>query len=126
MIKKEKIYTDDEISSLSPIEAMRFRPTVFIGETGITGVMHLLKEIITNSVDEFLSGYGKNITIEINAENVTAPKFKVIDEGRGIPLGKLLDSVSKMNTSGKYSDITGKGGYGVSAGLKCGLLYSNV
>lgn len=117
MSKKILDYTDDQISSLTPVEAIRFRPTVYIGETGALGVMHLLKETVTNSIDEFIGGYGKVVIVEIKAENPSAPIFKVIDEGRGIPLGKLVDSVSKMNTSGKYGDITGNTGYGISAGL---------
>lgn len=119
MTKKILEYTENQIASLTPVESLRYRPTVFIGETGTAGVMHLLKETVTNSIDEFIGGFGKTILIEIDAQDTNAPKFKITDEGRGIPLQKLVDSVSVMNTSGKYGDISGKGGqgYGVSAGL---------
>ncbi len=129
MSKKEvAAYTADTVQSLTPIEAMRKRPTVFIGETGKHGVMHLLKEVVANSVDEFLQGFGKTIVVSIDAIDPNAPKFKVRDFARGIPHEKLWDSVATMNTSGKYGDIEGKGGdaYGVSAGLKFGPSYSNI
>lgn len=116
---KNSNYTEDQIASLSSLEAMRFRPTVYIGETGNAGVMHLLKEVVTNSIDEFIGGFGNSIIVDINTKDENFPKFKVIDFGRGIPLGSLVNSVSVLNTSGKYGDIAGKGGqgYGTTAGL---------
>ena len=113
---KELTYNDEHVSSLNQVEAMRFRPTVIIGETGLHGVMHLAKETLTNSVDEALNGFGDVITLTIDTK---IPRFTVEDHGRGIPLGKLVDSVSVMNTSGKYGDISGKGsgGYNGSGGL---------
>ena len=120
VVKKTFEYGDSAISSLTPIEAMRHRPTVYIGEIGHHGIMHLLKEGVTNSIDEFIGGHGNEVTVGIDLKSDKfGPRFWIRDFGRGIPLGKLVDSVSKMNTSGKYSDIDGKGGtgYGVSAGL---------
>ena len=119
MTKKHLEYTDDHIDSLSDVEAFRLRPTVYIGDIGLHGVMHLFKEIVTNSIDEHLSGFGNIVEIYINFDDKRGPKFTIVDSGRGIPLGKLHDSVSKKNTSGKYGDIGSKksGGYGQSAGL---------
>jgi len=121
-------YTDVQIASLNPIEGVRYRPTLYIGEVGFPGLIHLLKEVVTNSIDEFIGGFGKKILVEIESPNKDFPLFRVSDEGRGIPLGKLKDSVSKLHTSGKYGDITGKGGqgYNVSGGLNgVGLKLAN-
>ena len=113
-------YTEDNISSLSQVEALRYRPTVYIGELGTTGMFHLLKEVVTNSVDEFIGGYGKEVCVSIDTKtDKRGPRFTVEDYGRGMPHGKIEDMVAKLNTSGKYGDISGKssGGYGTSAGL---------
>lgn len=118
-IGREQAYTEDQISSLTPIEAMRFRPTVYIGETGLAGVMHIFKEVFSNSMDEFIGGFGDTVVTEIDIKDRNAPRFRVTDYGRGIPLGSLADAVGKLNTSGKYGDISGEdcSGYKVSSGL---------
>src|SRR6201985_1296401 len=95
-------YSDDSIRSLDWKEHIRLRPGMYIGKLGDgsaydDGVYVLLKEIIDNSIDEFVMGAGK--TIEVNMSD---HKVSVRDYGRGIPLGKVIDCVSKINTGGKY------------------------
>ncbi len=95
-------YTEDNIRSLDWKEHIRMRPGMYIGKLGDgssqdDGIYILLKEVIDNSIDEFVMGAGK--TIEISVQN---NRVIVRDFGRGIPLGKVVDVVSKMNTGGKY------------------------
>ncbi len=95
-------YTEENIRSLDWKEHIRMRPGMYIGKLGDgssadDGIYILLKEVIDNCIDEFVMGAGKTIDISIK-ENVV----KVRDYGRGIPLGKVVDVVSKMNTGGKY------------------------
>jgi len=95
-------YTEDNIKSLDWKEHIRMRPGMYIGKLGNgsspdDGIYILLKEVLDNSIDEFVMGAGKTIEIFINNNGVT-----VRDYGRGIPLGKVVDVVSKMNTGGKY------------------------
>jgi topoisomerase-4 subunit B len=95
-------YNEDNIRSLDWKEHIRMRPGMYIGKLGDgsspdDGIYILLKEVLDNSIDEFVMGAGK--TIEIN---ITDGKVSVRDYGRGIPLGKVVDVVSKMNTGGKY------------------------
>ena len=95
-------YTEENIRSLDWKEHIRMRPGMYIGKLGDgsasdDGIYILLKEIIDNSVDEFVMGAGKTIEITLK-ENI----IKVRDYGRGIPLGKVVDVVSRMNTGGKY------------------------
>ncbi|MBO0340881.1 MAG: DNA topoisomerase IV subunit B [Bacteroidota bacterium] len=95
-------YTEDNIRSLDWKEHIRMRPGMYIGKLGDgssadDGIYILLKEVLDNSIDEFVMGAGK--TIEINIKDNTV---HVRDYGRGIPLGKVVDVVSKMNTGGKY------------------------
>ncbi|MDF0717250.1 DNA topoisomerase IV subunit B [Muricauda sp. 334s03] len=95
-------YTEDNIRSLDWKEHIRMRPGMYIGKLGDgssadDGIYILLKEVLDNSIDEFVMGSGK--TIEINIKENTV---HVRDYGRGIPLGKVVDVVSKMNTGGKY------------------------
>jgi len=95
-------YSEDSIRSLDWKEHIRLRPGMYIGKLGDgsaydDGIYVLLKEIVDNSIDEFVMGSGK--TIEIN---VSEHKVAVRDYGRGIPLGKVIDCVSKINTGGKY------------------------
>lgn len=95
-------YTEDNIKSLEWHEHIRMRPGMYIGKLGNgqspdDGIYVLAKEIIDNSIDEFVMGAGKRIEIEIQDREV-----HVRDYGRGIPLGKVIDCVSKMNTGGKY------------------------
>ena len=98
----ESQYTEDNIRSLDWKEHIRLRPGMYIGKLGDgssadDGIYILLKETIDNCIDEFVMGAGKTIDIAIQGEKVT-----VRDYGRGIPLGKVVDVVSKMNTGGKY------------------------
>ncbi len=95
-------YTEDNIRSLDWKEHIRMRPGMYIGKLGDgssqdDGIYILLKEVLDNSIDEFVMGAGK--TIEISVQN---QRVIVRDYGRGIPLGKVVDVVSKMNTGGKY------------------------
>ena len=95
-------YTEENIRSLDWKEHIRLRPGMYIGKLGDgssadDGIYILLKETIDNSIDEFVMGAGKTIEISIQGDKVS-----VRDYGRGIPLGKVVDVVSKMNTGGKY------------------------
>ncbi|HND83339.1 MAG TPA: DNA topoisomerase IV subunit B [Chitinophagales bacterium] len=95
-------YTEDNIRSLDWKEHIRLRPGMYIGKLGDgsapdDGIYVLLKEIIDNSIDEFVMGHGKQIDVSIKDKTVT-----VRDYGRGIPLGAVIDCVSKINTGGKY------------------------
>src|SRR5699024_2780826 len=95
-------YTEENIRSLDWKEHIRMRPGMYIGKLGDgstadDGIYILLKEVIDNSIDEYVMGAGKTIDISIQG-----PRVIVRDYGRGIPLGKVVDVVSKMNTGGKY------------------------
>lgn len=95
-------YSEDSIRSLDWKEHIRLRPGMYIGKLGDgsstdDGIYILLKEIIDNSIDEYVMGNGRQIEIKISEGKVT-----VRDYGRGIPLGKVIDCVSKINTGGKY------------------------
>jgi topoisomerase-4 subunit B len=95
-------YTEDEIRSLDWKEHIRLRPGMYIGKLGDgtaadDGIYVLVKEIIDNSIDEHVMGNGKKIDVKVEEHRVT-----VRDYGRGIPLGKVIDCVSKINTGGKY------------------------
>lgn len=95
-------YTEDNIRSLDWKEHIRMRPGMYIGKLGDgssadDGIYILLKEVLDNSIDEFVMGSGKTIEVKIKDNMVS-----VRDYGRGIPLGKVVDVVSKMNTGGKY------------------------
>ena len=97
-------YTEDNIRTIEGIDIIRLRPGMYIGRLGNgsnpgDGIYVLLKETIDNSVDEFTMGYGKVIDISIEDRTVS-----VRDYGRGIPLGKLVDATSKLNTGGKYDN----------------------
>ena len=97
-------YTDDKIQHLDALEHIRLRSGMYIGRLGDgsnqnDGIYILLKEIIDNSIDEFIVGFGNRIDVEIKENHV-----KVRDYGRGIPLGKVVDCVSQINTGGKYND----------------------
>ncbi|CAH2560123.1 DNA topoisomerase IV subunit B [Cardinium endosymbiont of Oedothorax gibbosus] len=96
-------YTEANIRSLAWQEHLRLRPGMYIGKLGDgslpdDGIYILIKEVIDNSVDEFVMGYGKKIEIKISDDN----QVSVRDFGRGIPLGKVIDCVAKINTGGKY------------------------
>ena len=96
------LYTEENIRSLNWREHIRMRPGMYIGKLGDgsspdDGIYILLKEVIDNSIDEFVMGEGKLIDIELDKDRVS-----IRDYGRGIPLGKVIEVVSKMNTGGKY------------------------
>lgn len=95
-------YTEDNIRSLDWQEHIRLRPGMYIGKLGDgsspdDGIYILLKEVIDNSIDEFAMGHGKKIEVTVKDGTVSVRDF-----GRGIPLGKVIDCVSKMNTGAKY------------------------
>ncbi|TXK46376.1 type IIA DNA topoisomerase subunit B [Pontibacter qinzhouensis] len=102
MAELEHNYNEDSIRSLEPREHIRLRPGMYIGKLGDgssadDGIYILVKEVIDNSIDEHVMGFGKTIEIKISDH-----KVQVRDYGRGIPLGKVIDCVSKINTGGKY------------------------
>ena len=110
----ENSYTEDNIRSLDWKEHIRLRPGMYIGKLGDgsshdDGIYVLLKEVIDNSVDEFVMGTGKNIEISIKEGKVT-----VRDYGRGIPLGKVIDCVSRINTGAKYDSRAFKKSVGLN------------
>ncbi|TXE11918.1 type IIA DNA topoisomerase subunit B [Seonamhaeicola algicola] len=107
-------YTEDNIRSLDWKEHIRMRPGMYIGKLGDgsspdDGIYILLKEVLDNSIDEFVMGAGKTIDISIQGNKVI-----VRDYGRGIPLGKVVDVVSKMNTGGKYDSKAFKKSVGLN------------
>ena len=98
----EPIYDESTIKSLDWKEHIRTRPGMYIGKLGDgsshdDGIYILLKEVVDNCIDEFIMGHGKIIDIKVSGQKVT-----IRDYGRGIPLGKVIDCVSKINTGGKY------------------------
>ena len=113
-------YSEEHIKTLEWREHIRLRPGMYIGKLGDgssqdDGVYVLLKEVMDNALDEYMMGYGKKIDVSINGKEV-----RVRDYGRGIPLGKVLDAVSKMNTGAKYDSkafkkSVGLNGVGVKA-----------
>jgi topoisomerase-4 subunit B len=114
MAEKEAKYTEDSIRSLDWKEHIRLRPGMYIGKLGDgsahdDGIYVLLKEVIDNCIDEFVMGYGKTIDISIKDGMV-----KVRDYGRGIPLGKVIDVVSKINTGAKYDSEAFKKSVGLN------------
>lgn len=106
-------YTEDSIRSLDWREHIRLRPGMYIGKLGDgsapdDGIYVLVKEILDNSIDEHMMGHGRTIEVKISEH-----KVEVRDYGRGIPLGKVIDCVSKINTGGKYDS----GAFQKSVGL---------
>src|SRR5512136_1202278 len=101
---KHHNYDEDKIKSLSSLEHIRKRTGMYIGRVGDgtdydDGIYILLKEIVDNAIDEYIMGYGSRIAVSLNGSQVT-----VRDYGRGIPLGKVVECVSRINTGAKYSD----------------------
>lgn len=101
---KSKDYGDDKIIHLDALEHIRLRSGMYIGRLGDgsnqnDGIYILLKEVVDNAIDEFIMGFGKKIEIEVKDNRV-----KVRDYGRGIPLGKVVECVSEINTGAKYND----------------------
>ena len=98
------IYDEDSVLHMSALEHIRLRPGMYIGRLGNgshvdDGIYVLMKEVVDNSIDEFIMGCGNRITIRIEDSKVS-----VRDLGRGIPLGKVIDCVSEINTGAKYND----------------------
>ncbi|MGY5355837.1 DNA topoisomerase IV subunit B [Wenyingzhuangia sp. IMCC45467] len=113
-MSQETKYTEDNIRSLDWKEHIRMRPGMYIGKLGDgssqdDGIYILIKEVIDNSIDEFVMGTGKTIEISVKDEVV-----KIRDYGRGVPLGKVVDVVSKMNTGGKYDSRAFKKSVGLN------------
>ncbi|MBK7230951.1 MAG: ATP-binding protein [Saprospiraceae bacterium] len=107
-------YTEENIKSLDWKEHIRLRPGMYIGKLGDgshidDGIYILLKEVIDNCIDEYVMGYGKEIEIEIQEGLV-----RIRDYGRGIPLGKVVDCVSQINTGGKYDSKAFKKSVGLN------------
>jgi len=107
-------YTEENIKSLDWKEHIRLRPGMYIGKLGDgstqdDGIYVLLKEVIDNCIDEFVMGFGKQIKIDIDKGKVSVRDF-----GRGIPLGKVVDCVSKINTGGKYDSKAFKKSVGLN------------
>ena len=104
MAEKKPIYDENAIKTMSSLEHIRLRPGMYIGRLGNgnhvdDGIYVLMKEVIDNSIDEFIMGAGNRITIRLEDKKVS-----VRDHGRGIPFGKVVDCVSKINTGAKYND----------------------
>src|SRR3954452_24761269 len=113
-------YDESKIKTLSSLEHIRLRTGMYIGRTGDgshydDGCYILLKEVIDNAIDEFIMGAGKEVQVTIEDKTVTVRDF-----GRGIPLGKVVDCVSQINTGAKYNDdvfqfSVGLNGVGIKA-----------
>ena len=126
-------YTEDDIKTLVWNEHMRARPGMYIGKLGDgstadDGIYVLLKEVLDNSIDEYMMGFGKQIDVNVSEASVT-----VRDYGRGIPLGSVIDVVSKINTGAKYDTKAfkksiGLNGVGVKAvnALSCDFTVRSV
>ncbi len=112
-------YSEDTIRTLDWKEHIRKRPGMYVGKLGDgssqdDGIYVILKEVLDNSIDEYMMGFGKTIEISINEEQVSVRDF-----GRGIPLGKVLDVASKMNTGAKYDSKVFKKSVGLNGvGIK--------
>ncbi len=112
-------YTEDNIKSLDWKEHIRLRPGMYIGKLGNgsspdDGIYILIKEVIDNSIDEYVMGFGKKVDIQIDQQTVY-----IRDYGRGIPLGKLKDCASKINTGAKYDSEAFKKSVGLNGvGIK--------
>ena len=107
-------YTEDNIKTLEWNEHIRRRAGMYVGRLGNgddqgDGIYVLLKEVVDNSIDEFAMGFGKNIQIKIEGKEVTVRDF-----GRGIPLGKVAEVVSQLNTGGKFDDEAFKKSIGLN------------
>ncbi len=108
-------YGADSIKTLDPVTHIRMRPGMYVGEPGTGAMYHdciyiLMKEVIDNAIDEFVQGFGKKIDVNVNYDT---GEVSVRDYGRGIPLEKVVDCVSQMNTGGKYDNEN----YQFSAGM---------
>ena len=102
--KPTPVYDESKIKTLSSLEHIRLRTGMYIGRIGNgnnpdDGCYVLLKEVVDNAIDEYIMGHGKEVQITLDGNKVS-----VRDYGRGIPLGKVVDCVSKINTGAKYND----------------------
>jgi len=100
---EKQVYDESKIKTLSSLEHIKIRPGMYIGRMGDgshpdDGIYILLKEVIDNSIDEYIMGYGRRIDVKLEDKTVS-----VRDYGRGIPLGKVIDCVSQINTGAKYN-----------------------
>lgn len=115
----EAVYTEDQIRTLEWREHIRTRPGMYIGKLGDgqnsdDGIYVLIKEVVDNSIDEFMMGFGRQINIDVTDTTVTVRDF-----GRGIPLGSLVDAASRINTSGKFDSEAFKKSVGMNGvGIK--------
>lgn len=112
-----KNYTSKDIKTLDGIEAVQLRPGMYIGSIDSQGLHHLLLEVVSNSIDEYLNGHGTKISVEISKDGKTAT---ITDDGRGIPFGltdggteAMIDIATSLHSGGKF----GQEGYSVSGGL---------
>src|SRR5580692_2599908 len=101
---KKHDYDESKIKTLSSLEHIRTRTGMYIGRLGDgthydDGIYVLLKEVVDNGIDEFIMGFGRQIDVSIDGDII-----RVRDYGRGIPLGKVIDCVSRINTGAKYND----------------------
>ena len=118
-VPAEANYSEDDIRTLDWKEHIRRRPGMYIGKLGDgtnsdDGIYVLLKEVLDNSIDEYMMGFGRQIIVDVDEHSVS-----VRDYGRGIPLGKLVDVASKMNTGGKYDSAAFKKSVGLNGvGIK--------
>ena len=115
MAEKKVRYTEENIISLDWKEHIRMRPGMYIGKLGDgaapdDGIYVLLKEVLDNSIDEYVMGYGREIVIKLSKDGT----LEVRDYGRGIPLGKVVECVSKINTGGKYDSKAFKKSVGLN------------
>ncbi|MDB9932411.1 ATP-binding protein, partial [Flavobacteriales bacterium] len=107
-------YNEDSIRTLDWKEHIRLRPGMYIGKLGDgssadDGIYILIKEVVDNCIDEYVMGYGKKVMIKVKDTKVS-----IRDYGRGIPLGKMIDSVSKINTGAKYDSKAFKKSVGLN------------
>jgi Type IIA topoisomerase (DNA gyrase/topo II, topoisomerase IV), B subunit len=117
--ERDPNYSEDDIKTLDWKEHIRRRPGMYIGNIGDgsnfdDGIYVLIKEVLDNAIDEFMMGFGRQIIVDVTPQTVTVRDF-----GRGIPLGKLIDASSKMNTGGKYDSKAFKKSVGLNGvGIK--------